>query len=346
MLRPVSIARFLTAMRQQGYADATLLANTAIDASALSNPEYFISFADHHTFLANMIKLTGDNGIGLRLGQMAEAAHYGILAYTGLSCGSIRDGIQNVWSRYGAAFGVRTQLSIQKCDPQFDTIIILTPMESEQVYRFQIEEALCVLQKIGGALIGSAPELREFTLAYPPPAYAAAYKAAFGREPRFNAAVNSLTVAREWLDRPLTTLDAELNRVGRDYMDRILTMSLATESITARLRQYLLLHIGNAPTLEETAREFGMSPRTLARHLAEVGCSYRQVLEDLRFELAQHWLHASSKRAKEVAFRLGYQDVPAFRRAFKIWTGRSIGDWNADAHGYGRTGETAATCTK
>jgi AraC-like DNA-binding protein len=64
-----------------------------------------------------------------------------------------------------------------------------------------------------------------------------------------------------------------------------------------------------------------MSPRTLHRRLEEEGTSFRQVLTEVRRELAARHLSERRLAIGEIAFLLGFSEPSAFHRAFKRWTG-------------------------
>lgn len=64
-----------------------------------------------------------------------------------------------------------------------------------------------------------------------------------------------------------------------------------------------------------------MSARTLHRHLEEEGTSFRQVLAEVRREIAARHLSERRLAIGEIAFLLGFSEPSAFHRAFKRWTG-------------------------
>jgi AraC-like DNA-binding protein len=66
-----------------------------------------------------------------------------------------------------------------------------------------------------------------------------------------------------------------------------------------------------------------MSVRTLNRGLAAEGTTYREVLEQIRRELASRHLANAQSSIGEVAFLLGFSELSAFHRAFKRWTGQT-----------------------
>ena len=66
-----------------------------------------------------------------------------------------------------------------------------------------------------------------------------------------------------------------------------------------------------------------VSVRTLQRHLAEIGLSYRQLTNDTRIAIAANWLKTEDVPIAEIAYNLGYSDPSNFTRAFRRQTGIS-----------------------
>ncbi|MGV8301912.1 helix-turn-helix domain-containing protein, partial [Pseudomonas aeruginosa] len=63
------------------------------------------------------------------------------------------------------------------------------------------------------------------------------------------------------------------------------------------------------------------------RHLQKAGCSYQQNLDELRRELAEHYLLHSELRIQDIAQYLGFAESGSFHRSFKGWTGQTPGDY-------------------
>ena len=59
-----------------------------------------------------------------------------------------------------------------------------------------------------------------------------------------------------------------------------------------------------------------MSARSLQRHLAETGTSYRDLIAEVRLATACHLLAESSERISQIALRLGYAGASSFSRSF------------------------------
>ncbi|MDB5542330.1 MAG: AraC family transcriptional regulator, partial [Devosia sp.] len=70
------------------------------------------------------------------------------------------------------------------------------------------------------------------------------------------------------------------------------------------------------------AEELGLSGRSLARKLKEEGHNYRQILDDLRADLAAGYLRGTGLSVAQIAWILGYSNANAFSRAYKARNGQ------------------------
>lgn len=76
-------------------------------------------------------------------------------------------------------------------------------------------------------------------------------------------------------------------------------------------------------TLEDVAANFGMTPRSVQRKLQEESTTFQQISDAVRKSLAIHYMQAGKYQLKEISYLLGYNELSAFSRAFKRWTGKA-----------------------
>lgn len=77
------------------------------------------------------------------------------------------------------------------------------------------------------------------------------------------------------------------------------------------------------PTISDTARQLGMSGRTLQRRLSEQGYSFQTIIDETRRQLSERLLQETDHSLAEIAFMTGYSEQSAFTRAFKRWAGQT-----------------------
>ena len=79
--------------------------------------------------------------------------------------------------------------------------------------------------------------------------------------------------------------------------------------------------------LEGLAQQMNCSPRTLRRHLHDLGCSYQELLDELRFEQAKQMLCEDQLPIYQIAEALGFSETASFRHAFQRWSGLAPSDF-------------------
>jgi AraC-like DNA-binding protein len=81
------------------------------------------------------------------------------------------------------------------------------------------------------------------------------------------------------------------------------------------------------PRKEQVAEHLAVSVRTLQRQLHQAGTSYQQILDDLRQELAEHYLLNSTLPIQDIAQYLGFTEPRSFHRTFKSRRGMPPGEF-------------------
>jgi len=80
------------------------------------------------------------------------------------------------------------------------------------------------------------------------------------------------------------------------------------------------LMLSSAPRRETVATRLQISTRTLDRRLEEAGISWQEMVDSLRFQTALKYLSDPDRTITEIAEKLGFSEIRAFQRKFKIWT--------------------------
>lgn len=124
--------------------------------------------------------------------------------------------------------------------------------------------------------------------------------------------VSSYQELRRWF---LKTLEDNSRRIA-------CKQQMKTDSIVERAQKYIDTHFNKDLSLEEMAREVGISPYYLSKLFKEnTGIGYIEYTTKLRIEYAKKELSLSGKSIKEICRDAGYQDPNYFSRIFKKWTG-------------------------
>lgn len=124
------------------------------------------------------------------------------------------------------------------------------------------------------------------------------------------------------LDYPIPTFDADLLDHLQAHGDaRLEKASQDVPSLSQKVIKLVRRQLpGHLPSGDEIADTLCMTRRTLTRHLAAEGTSYKALAETARCDMAKRLLVGEGNIA-QVAFLLDFADQAAFSVAFKRWTG-------------------------
>lgn len=73
------------------------------------------------------------------------------------------------------------------------------------------------------------------------------------------------------------------------------------------------------PTLFQLASNFNLTPRSFQRKLANVGCSYRQIIDELNRDISFYLSQHKTYKVHDIAAIIGYSESAAYIRAKKRW---------------------------
>lgn len=116
----------------------------------------------------------------------------------------------------------------------------------------------------------------------------------------------------------------ELQRLLLQKVNVLSKDKVITESFSERIHQYLMTnaYLGIL-SLEDVAANFNMATRTLQRKLQDEGLTFQQLSDSIRKSLALNYIESGKHQIKEISNMLGYNELSAFSRAFKRWTGKA-----------------------
>ena len=191
---------------------------------------------------------------------------------------------------YGAPRTAATAPGRRLCAGARDVVrdgeLVVTTIEPRfhhaYVEPFLVEETFASAISVMRQLAAAGFHPRWVELAYRPPPHAAAYAAFFHGQVRFGCAQHRMAIERRWFETRLPNYDALNSRPLRAQLDRLLfrppSRADVIESVGRRLRASLEERV----LVEQVARDFSMSERTLRRRLAELGVSFRVLLDEAR----------------------------------------------------------------
>lgn len=252
-----------------------------------------------------------------------EAAHHGPVGVAIASAPTIGQAL-DVLSRYES---LRFPFAALSCTSEHGrwSLRVLPLIEPEGPWELLLEIHLLSLAGLLERVLARHRAKLNIIL---PPGYRAwrpALEARYGARLRFSGRHYRLELPMELLAEIGWLADRAMHRDAVARCRQLLTQQSDGNALSTELRARLLSSSGQLPTLEEAARDWCCSSRTLIRRLNKAGTSYRTLVDDARKLLAFDLLRRSELELGEIAERLGYRDVANFGRACRRWYGRSPG---------------------
>lgn len=308
-------------MRELGVDPRPALAAAGLNESAFDLDENTIPFAAMGRFFHGGAQHTGLEHFGLLLGEAWRLQSLGLLGELVRHAATVRDAL-----RYGVVYhhlnsqgGVVFAREHEAFTELGYAIYHRGGVGTRQIY----DAVLAMLVNFMRELCGPGWVPGEVLLARAAPADPVPYRRLFRCPVRFNAELNALRFPSDWLDRPVPGADPEQLRTLETRANALVQPDLL-EKLRRSLRVQLLNRTASGDAVAEM---LAMHRRTLNRRLQALGTTFREVLEDVRFEAARELLGSSELSLDDIADALGYASVSPFIRAFRRQAGTPPGHW-------------------
>ncbi len=269
-------------------------------------------------------ELSPDPAIGLRLGSEPRLERYHPSAMAAVCSRSYADALQRM-ARY-KKLTCPEEIQVKVAGDEAAVEFVFTAAVKGEPDTL-VDVALSWIYSVGKR--GTDGQMRPLRLELlRAPAHRELLEQHFGCRVKFRASRNALVFRNSDLARPFVTHNEELlAAIGGTLESELAEMAAGLglgEQVKRALKRSLA---GSRPSLQEIARELGMSTRTLQRRLGDAELTFLQLVEETRRELARHYLSQSTVELNGVAFLLGYEDANSFFRAFHAWEGTTPGEW-------------------
>jgi AraC-like DNA-binding protein len=289
-------------------------------------PKIWITTGEMFALYNAICEISGDPGIGLKLGSEERIERYDPIAIAALYTRSFRDALLRMarYKRLTCPEEIRIVEQGNECAVQFVWLLAGQPEPATL-----IDVCFAWVVAIGRRGIGRKvnPKRLEFSR---PESNRRLYEDHFACPVKFGARDNVLVFRSEDLAQPFLTHNPDLLEMVAPQLEAELAQQLAHRSLQEQVKGILKKFLaGQRPRLEDVAVEMRVSTRTLQRRLLAERITFQNLVEEARRELARHYLLQSSLELNETAYLLGYEDPNSFFRAFHRWEGTSPGEWRA-----------------
>jgi AraC-like DNA-binding protein len=290
-----------------------VLAGTGLDGWDAGEAPEAITPLQYLRLLANVAGALDSSDTSFLLGQLMLPGHYGAVSHALLQASTLREAIATL-----LRFPVTLCPTLTPRLAEEDGLAVIYWTDSfgtAGMRGFAVEMQMTAVSAMCRWLSGERLPWR-YCFNRTPPRYTEQYEVHLGPRLHFNCHLDALVIDAAWLDRPWP----RGNRAGAAAALQAAEAMREPRALLAGVHDYLLEHVRQGPTLEDTAGAFQVSPATLKRHLARHGSHFQAELDQVRTHVALRLMRRGEDN-DAVARHLGFHDATNFRRSFKRWTG-------------------------
>lgn len=323
-----ALLKYLRLADAQGLDQGAALAAAGLSRDDLQDNGGRLPSEAHEKLLGHLLGVSADPLFGLHAAQYVQPGSWSVLGYITMNCATLGEAMSRI-APYEKLVG---DMGTSRIEAAGDHVRLIWTCrhEKSEIRRHMVENVLAswLLYARWIADMDSSPQEVWFEHAQPAGTAQADYEQVFGCPVRFEQPANALLVPLDYLGVPLRQADAKLLRTLEEHALTLMAGLDDDEPLPQRVKNALRLLLKEGlPRKERVAERFNMTVRTLQRHLQLAGTSYQEILDELRQELAEHYLTRSDLAVQDIAQYLGFTESRSFHRSFKTWTGMTPGEF-------------------
>lgn len=325
---PYKIATMADTLAELGVPLEKSLQRTGLRAEDLRGAMQKTSIRQFMTVCRNGIAATRDPALPFRAGARMHVSSYGMYGYALLCCETLRE-VTQLAVKFHRLATPTVSLTFREEDGEavwsFDEVHGLDA--DDDLYRFLLEFQFGIHQTLARDMLGPDFKLSGLRVRYAKPAHADLYAEYYGCECAFGQPRNELRYPAALLDRPAAYRNPITVAMAAEVCESLLVEAKTAGGVTRRIYNLLMEKPGQFDDMEALAAKLNTSSRTLRRHLTTQGTSYKEILDDVRCNLAKAYLRTTRMSIDDIAGTLGFSDAANFRHAFRRWTQKSPSDF-------------------
>ncbi|MFK8259859.1 AraC family transcriptional regulator [Erwinia sp. AnSW2-5] len=301
---------------------------SGIDPELLAQPTLSLGLINYCRVMEEAARYSGCDNFGLHYGRQFKPQSLGLIGYIGLCSATLEQALHNVasafpWHQHDTLTRLVDKGDCWRLDYQVRHGAILCRRQDAEL-------TLGMFLNLIRHVAGKNWSPREVHFEHPRPSQWHEHCKVFDAPVYFDQPFNSMLIPKRDLLRAMPDSDPVLLCVMQDAIQR-LNSSTPQQNIVDQARaQVHLVILQGEPVLDDVAEKMGLSSWSLQRRLREEGLSFTTLVDNVRCEMAKHYLQQRQLPISEMALLLGYSEVSAFSRAFRRWFGISPRQWRQD----------------
>ena len=312
MLRVAGILGAIEFFQTLGNDPAAALEGSGLSPDIFRDPENEIPFTAAARILDRCAGITGLPHFGLLAGARNGVSTLGLIGHLAQSAADVETALHDIIGH----LSVHDRTAQARLSVEGDEVSLAYVLDrprapgAEHFYDGGVASAFNIVRD----LCGPEWSAKLVTLPRRAPAHRKPYDEVFKTKIAFGSETASVIFAQRWLRRRLPTANPSL----RAFLQRLVRRAAQRRGSDAdEIRRIIRLQLmGGRPGMDGAAAMIGATRRTLARRLAAEGATFRALVQEVRFEMADELIRETDASMGRIAELLGYSDQTAFSRAF------------------------------
>ena len=322
LVRAAALTNFSEVAQELGYDPGAALRKAGLRAQLIQQPDQLVEADRVAQLLEDAASQTACESFGLRIAARRQLSNFGVISLLLMHQPTLRQVLLTLIEHLHL---LNERLAIQVEDVG-NLVILREELVVPVAARQSIELAIGVLYRMCEALLGDRWQPASVSFIHGPPSNQAFHRRFFKCRIEFDGAFNGLVCRAADLDVPNPAADPVLADYARKMIESIPDDRQRSIDQEVRKAIYLMLPTGRA-TCKSVALGLGMSMRTLQRELDGRALTFKELINEVRRELARRYVANSRHSLGEVAAMLGYSTHSAFTRWFGAQFGCSPESW-------------------
>ncbi|MEQ9919872.1 AraC family transcriptional regulator [Pectobacterium brasiliense] len=328
LIRRKYITSLESILKKEGVSVDALSNDTTIRDRGEESGDEFTSVYNIQALLDIAYASQGKESFGLLSYEYFHPGDYDIVNYIMMSSDNLLHALKCL-CRFSRLLYSGCQLTLDKKNTNTYCIgfTYLYPQDKNkeiirQFHELTVASLLAYCQWLTAA---SFTHFSAMEFSYPKPYSIRKYETLFACPMTFGTHRNRVYLNAETLLMPLVTSNASLFKLHEKHATCLIDI-LFNKTIKGRVRDSISkkLETGSC-NIHSVASDLFMTPRTLQRRLEEEGAYFKDILEEVKMNLAEYYLIYSQYPLSQVAELVGYKELSSFHRACLRWFSSSPG---------------------
>lgn len=314
-----------------GHSEEVLacFARHGISKEQLDNSAEKVAFDPLSAAIFELMETLNMPGAGLSIGRQIHISSHGAMGVAVISCQTVGQAIHDAAKYYHTAI---TFCDIKVYFDRDNVIVEIIETHGNPDFQTVVVEAMMLTMQNALEFVSGQPlTCAKLVFGFPPPEYADDYSSFFSGEICFNGDKHVMILPKSILEKRCITADEHIHKLAEDQLQQRMQELRSNNLTMSHVLDLMRRQPANMPSLEDLAKVFNVSSRTIIRYLQAENTTYRKLRDSVHKQLATDALCNTDHSIDAIALDLGYQDTTSFRRAFKRWCSCSPSEYRNKA---------------